>query len=180
MKYIAIVAILFFNLFTFAQKNKEPFNAGAELDVLPYATGGWFAAAWGGKDQWRIRALYASVKKPDFTTKKGFTNHHINAYALLADRFLKKEWKGWWIGGGFVLWNSSIQTDAKIQTATFTNYLLNGSTGYNIQLNKHIYVSPWAGISVRAGGDTNVTVDNELYTLPFFNPEASLKIGIWF
>jgi hypothetical protein len=179
-KVIFILLCLAMGICTEAQDRSKKLNAGVELDVLPFATGGWFAAAWTGKDQWRLRVLTASVNKPNFTAKKGFTNHHINAYALLADRFLKNEWKGWWLGGGVVLWNSSIQSDAKLQTSKFTNYLLNGSGGCNITLHKNIYLSPWAGLSVRAGGNTNVAVDNKLYTLPFFNPEASLKIGVWF
>ncbi|MFN5134574.1 MAG: hypothetical protein ACK5DG_04595 [Chitinophagaceae bacterium] len=182
MKYklIIILFCLTMCLHTAAQQQSKKVEAGIELDVLPYATGGWFAAAWAGKYQWRMRVLTASVNKPNFTTKTGFTNHHINAYAVLADRFLKKGWKVWWLGGGIVLWNSSIQTDAKLQTAKFTNFLLNGSAGYNITLHKKIYLSPWAGLSMRVSGSTNVAVDNKLYTLPFFNPEASLKFGIWF
>jgi len=179
-KFIIILFCLIISLGSSAQQQSKKIDAGIEIDIIPFATGGWFAAAWAGKNQWRLRALTASVNKPDFTTKEGFTNHHINAYALVADRFLKKEWKGWWLGGGVVLWNSSIQSDAKRQTAKFTNYLLNGSGGCNITLHKKIYLSPWAGLSVRVGGITNVAVDQKLYTLPFFNPEASLKVGFWF
>lgn len=183
MKYcISITFFFVLNLQLFAQASSSPKNlsTGIELDVLPYATGGWFAAVWAGKKQWRIRALTASVNKPGFTIQKGFTNHQINAYAFLVDRFLNPQWRGVWIGGGFVVWNSTIQSDARIQTSTFTNYLLNGSAGYNIKIHKHIYLSPWAGLSLRMGGDTNVPVDNKLFTLPFVNPEASFKAGIWF
>jgi hypothetical protein len=182
MKYKLILILLCLAMGTgaTAQQQSKKINAGVELDALPFATGGWFAAAWIGKEKWRLRVLTASVNKPNFATKEGFTNHQIKAYAVVADRFLKNEWKGWWLGGGFVLWNSSIQTDAKLQTSTFTNYLLNGSGGCNITLHKKIYLSPWAGLSMRVGGNTNVAVDKKLYTLPFFNPEASLKIGVWF
>lgn len=182
MKYtLLLIAFCLTGAGIYGQSKKaSTVHAGIELDILPYATGGWFAAAWVGKDRWRLRALTASVNKPDFTTQNGFTNHQIKAYAVVADRFLNSEWKGVWIGGGLVLWNSRIQSDARVQTATFTNYLLNGSAGYNIKLQKHIYLSPWAGISMRVAGDTKVPVDNKLYTLPLLNPEASLKIGIWF
>ncbi len=163
-----------------AQKASKSFHAGIEVDALPYVTGGWFAAAWAGKEQWRVRFLTAAVNKPNFTTRKGFTNHHIHAYALVADHFLNKEWKGWWLGGGLVLWKSRIQTDSRMQTASFRNYLLNGSAGYHVTFNKNLYLSPWAGMSIRTGGDKNVRVDQQTYSLPLLNPEASLKLGIWF
>lgn len=161
------------------QKNNK-INTGLELDVLPFTTGGWFASVWVGKNQWRLRILTVKVYKPDFTTRKGFSNHQIKAYAIVTDHFLNHNWKGVWLGGGLVLWNSSIQTTAKLQTTTFTNYLINGSAGCNIMLFKHLYISPWGGVSIRTGGNTNLKVDDKLYTLPFLNPEASLKLGIYF
>jgi hypothetical protein len=175
----AISLLLLFNLQAQEQTSAR-INAGIEVDVLPYATGGWFAAGWAGKKQWRIRVLSADVYKPDFTTRKGFANHRIKAYALVADHFFKPNWKAIWLGGGLVIWNSSIQTTAKQQTSTFTNYLINGSGGFNITLYKHLYISPWAGLSLRAGGNRKVKVDDKLYTLPLINPEASVKMGIWF
>ena len=163
-----------------AQTTKKKLQAGIELDALPYATGGYFGAAWIGKDHVRLRVLTAGVNMPDFITKDGFTNHRITSYAIVADYFLKENWQGWWAGAGLVYWKSSIQTDARLQTAHLQNYLLNGSIGYNIPLYKKIYLSPWAGLSIRTAGDKNVVVDAKRYTLSLLNPEASLKIGISF
>lgn len=176
------VVIFFFSFINVQAQDTvaHKLNAGAELDVLPYITGGHFAAVWIGKNEWRVRALTAFVKKPDFTTKDGFANHHIHAYAIVIDKFFKPGWKGLWLGGGLVYWRSSIQTDAKQQTAYFNNYLLNGSAGYHFTLYKHLYLSPWAGMSLRIGGDKNVAVDNKQFTLPLLNPEASLKLGYSF
>jgi hypothetical protein len=181
MKFFFLLLLVCDGLSTHAQVNEPAkLQFGVELDALPYATGGYFGAGWIGKDLWRIRALTAFVKKPDWSTSKDFANHHIHAYALVADRFLKKDWKGWWIGAGLVLWNSTIQSDAKLQTAKFNNVLANGSLGYNVTLYKHFYVSPWASLNLRLGGDKNIMVDNKNYTLPILNPEASLKFGYYF
>ena len=90
-------------------------NAGVELDVLPYITGGYFVAGWIGKNHVRGRVLTAKVNKPDAVVEEGFTNNRVTAYALLGDYFLKQNWKGWWIGTGLVYWKSSIQTDAKAE-----------------------------------------------------------------
>ncbi|HQR94726.1 MAG TPA: hypothetical protein PLZ97_15345, partial [Sediminibacterium sp.] len=109
MKKIYLVLALFcLGINAEAQSNQsKKLEGGLELDVLPFATGGYFGAAWMGKDLWRVRALTAFVKKPDWSTKSGFSNHQITAYALVVDLFLKKDWKGWWIGAGLVYWNSS-------------------------------------------------------------------------
>jgi len=164
-----------------AQKAEHSaWSLGIELDALPYLTGGYFVAGWVGKDQLRLRALTANVNKPDWSTAEGFTKHHVQAYALVADYFLKSDWRGWWIGAGPVYWKSSIQSDLQLETARFENLLLNGSLGYNWKLMNHLYLSPWAGLSIRVAGDTDVPVDNKRFTLPLFNPEASLKVGLYF
>jgi len=179
MKHVLfLILILSIDSNIYAQQDSaKRFTIGAELDVLPYATGGYFAALWVGKNKTRIRLLTASVNKPDWSINNNFRNHHINAYALVIDRFLKADLNGWWISGGIVYWKSSIQTNALLQTSNFENYLLNGSIGYNWKFYQQFYLSPWAGISIRTGGDKNTPVDNKEFTLPLINPEASLKIG---
>ncbi len=155
-------------------------QAGLELDALPYATGGYFGAVWLGKGLWRARVLHASVHMPDWFVKEGFQNHRIKAYALVADRFLKPDWRGIWLGGGLVYWKSDIQTDALLEEAALNNLLLNGSLGYNIRLGRHFYLSPWGGMSLHIAGDKDIPVDNLRFTLPLLNPEASLKLGVVF
>ena len=153
------------------------FTVGIEQDALPYLRGGYFAGVWAGKGHVRGRALLARVHKPDFVLPDGFTNNRTTAYAVLADYFLQQDWKGWWIGGGLVYWDNSIQTDRKIMTANYNNTLLNGSIGYNWKFYRHFYLSPWAGLSLRIGGAQKLTVDNQHFTPPLLNPEASLKLG---
>lgn len=181
MKRLCIALFLIVVLQVHAQTTtSNKLQAGVELDVLPYATGGYFGAGWLGKDVWRLRALTAFVKKPDWSTKKGFANHQIEAYAVVLDRFLKKGFTGWWGGAGLVYWHSTIQSDAKLQTASFNNVLVNGSLGYHFALNKRLYLSPWASLNFKIAGDNNVLVDTKTYNLPTINPEASLKFGYIF
>ncbi len=179
MKIKFLILCLF--LVSFFEINaQQKIKAGIELDALPYITGGYFGAGFIGKGHWRLRALTASVNKPDWSINKNFSNNHVEAYAVVVDRFFKKSWSGWWIGGGLVYWKSKIQTQDKLQTAKFQNSLLNGSLGYNFKLNKHFYLSPWAGMSLRVGGDQKTPLDQTTYTLPLLNPEASLKLGLIF
>jgi hypothetical protein len=58
--------------------------------------------------------------------------------------------------------------------------LLNGSLGYNFPIYKNIYISPWAGLSLKVSGDDEFILDNKEYKLPLFNPELSVKFGFYF
>jgi hypothetical protein len=75
LKKIIFLIVLFYSFCLQAQNDttlsiatmsEKKWNFGIELDALPYATGGYFAGAWIGKDQWRTRALLADVNLPDF------------------------------------------------------------------------------------------------------------------
>lgn len=155
----------------------EKLTIGFEQDALPYIFNGYFANVWVGKSHVRSRILLANVRKPDFLLPEPFTNNRVIALAITADYFLKSDWKGWWLSGGGVLWKNSMQTDFKQQTAHFNTFLLNGSLGYSWKFYKNFYLSPWAGLHLRVGGEKSVLVDGKTFTPPFLNPEASLKIG---
>jgi hypothetical protein len=181
LRIFCFTVILLFYASAFAQvEPSKKITIGIEQDLLPYATGGYFAGFWVGKNHLRTRALMARVHKPDFIIEKGFTNNRVTAYALTLDYFLKERWNGWWAGAGVVNWKSSIQTDLRASTANYNNWLLNGSIGYNIKLYKHFYISPWAGMHIRVAGDKVVEVDHQTFTPPLLNPEASVKVGYYF
>ncbi len=157
------------------ESGRSPMAFGVELDVLPFATGGYFGAAWAARGPYRLRALHARVHMPEFVVEDGFTNNDIDAFAVLVDVF--PEGNGVWFGGGLVYWMGSIQSDARFETVDYDSVLLNGGMGYVHRLTRHIYVSPWAGLSIRVGGDTDIFVDGQEYRPPRLNPEASLKFG---
>lgn len=153
---------------------------GLEQDVLPYATGGYYAAAWAGKSHVRVRALVAHVNKPAFITPDGFTNNIVTAYAFVGDYFLKDHFEGWYISAGVVRWNSSIQSHLRLSTVAYDNTLLNGSLGYNWKFHKNFYLSPWAGLHLRVSGAEKVSADGLSFNTPLFTPEASVKVGWYF
>ena len=161
-------------------RGKQKLSIGIEQDLLPYVTGGYYAAAWCGKNHVRGRALVAHVHKPGFITPEGFTNNRVTAYALLVDYFLNTGWKGWWAGAGLVYWDSSIQRTAAGNTAYYGNTLLNGSIGFQWKFYKNFYLCPWAGLHLRVGGAQHVTIDGASFSTPVLNPEASLKAGWYF
>ena len=173
-----LILVLLFSFQSGRCQNR--FKAGVELDALPYITGGYFAAGWAGAGHARVRALYAKVHMPAFVVPNGFTNNTINSFALLGDYFLKKNFKGPWMSAGIVMWQGDIQTDKRIETATYNIFLLNGSLGFVHYFNRWLYISPWAGMSIRGGGDSNIPIDGENFNPPVFNPELSVKVGIRF
>lgn len=174
---ISLAALLFHFTALSQNDSASKVTIGIEQDFLPYATGGYFAGAWVGKGHLRTRLLTAYVHKPDFIITKGFTNNRVNAYAIVTDYFLRKGWIGWYAGTGLVYWKSTIQTDQKLATAHYENYLINGTLGYNYALSKHWYLSPWGGLHLKIGGANHVNIDGKIYNPPLLNPEASVKIG---
>lgn len=183
MRYLFnIVLLLSLFIFTFQTTHGQStkLSAGLELDALPYITGGYYGGAWIGHSHWRGRALFARVYKPSFIVPDGFTNNTVNAYALVGDYFLKEEWRDWWISGGIVLWQSTIQSDLKLSTVSYDNILMHGSIGYNWMFSRQFYLSPWAGMNIRVGGAQTVMVDGKSFDTLVLNPEASLKIGWYF
>ncbi|MCA4897921.1 MAG: hypothetical protein ACK514_17130 [Bacteroidota bacterium] len=157
--------------------SQSSWQGGTEQDVLPYLTGGYYFAAWAGKNHVRGRALLAKVNKPSFIVPSGFTNNQVTAIALVADYFPKEKWRGWHLGAGVVWWQSSIQSNLRLSTVNYENVLLNGSVGYNWWFSPRFYLCPWAGLHLRVGGPSTVTVDNQSFDTPLFTPEASLKVG---
>jgi hypothetical protein len=75
---------------------------------------------------------------------------------------------------------NKIRAEGSNTIASFSNLLLNGSIGYNFGLVQNIYLSPWAGLSLKVAGDKDIVVQNKIYNLPFLNPEMSLKLGFHF
>src|SRR5690242_18924879 len=123
--FYLLLLTAFFPFSAFSQDTTSSrLHMGIEQDFLPYATGGYFAGVWAGKNHVRVRTLVARVHKPGMIVKEGFTYNKVTAYALVADYFLKEAWKGWWAGSGLVFWNSSIQSDAKLSTVSYQNVLL--------------------------------------------------------
>jgi hypothetical protein len=152
-------------------------TVGFEVDALPYITGGYYASAWIGHNHLRYRAVVSKLNAPDFYVKEGFTNNTIQAYAAIADYFFKRDFEGWWVGFGAEYWNSSIQTDAKLETAHYNNGILTAGCGYVWKFYKNFYLNPWAAGHLRIAGDSKVLVNGKEYDPPLFTPEVSLKLG---
>ena len=162
-----------------AQETKapHPLTAGIELDVLPYATGGYFGAVWVGKGHWRSRLIVARATKPEFLLPEGYSENNIRAYALLADYFPRYDFRGWWLAAGLVYWDARIRYAPEQRSGDYASYLVSGGAGYNWKFFRNFYLSPWVGLHVRVAGDDAVPFQTASYKPPRLNPEGSLKLG---
>jgi hypothetical protein len=161
----------------------RPWKYGAEFDVSPYITGGYYAGGFVGHQGWKFRVVATRFNLPSFLISSGFRDKRTDAYALLADHFWGKkreELAGFWVGGGFEYWRSRIRTETAPDYAHFNNVMLTGGGGYAWHFAKHFYLNPYAGGHFVIGGNRDVPVSGKTYTQPVFTPEASVKIGIIF
>lgn len=150
---------------------------GVELDVLPYATGGYYGSFWVGRDRLRVRPVIARTTLPDFMVDDGFENADIDAAALIVDYFFQEGFKGFWAGGGVEYWQNSIENATSGDRATWSNTIATVGGGYIWRLKSGLYINPWAAGHLVVGGPTEVAVGDAVYEPSRFSPEVSVKLG---
>lgn len=156
---------------------------GTELDVVPYATGGYYASFFGADKGWRLRAVVARSGTPSFLVSSGFEKKRTDAYALLVDRFLgahRAEFKGFWVGSGVEYWHSRIRQANTNDFTHYDNVLVTAGGGYVWRIKKYFYLNPWVDTNFVVGGSRDINVSGKVYTQPLVTPEVSLKLGFIF
>ena len=175
------VAIIAATLFSFGNPAfAQDAQFGTEFDVLPYATGGWYASAWWGRDHVRVRAVASDVNLPDFTLKGDFEEGESRAYAGLIDYFPRTGLRGPWIGAGVEHWKNRVGHPAETVKGEYTNWMFTVGGGWVFNLGRHVYLNPWAAGHVRMSGDDQAQVGSRIYEPPKGLAEASIKLGLRF
>ncbi len=178
MKRLLLILTLVTCHFVNAQtQEKTNQTVGFELDALPYIAGGFYGSIWYGRNQMRYRTVITKITTPEFVLKDGFTNNDMYVYALITEYFFKPGFEGWWVGTGLEYWDAEIQTDAKLSTAEYENYIFTVGSGYAWKFHKNFYLNPWAAVHVRIAGDSEVPVDNRVFEPAPILPEISVKLG---
>jgi len=156
---------------------------GIAIDLLPpilSATTGHFgysAQLWYGYNKFRVRGVIAGFHMPDkLMGNEDFKDLRTTATALIIDRFKNYNFKGWWIGGGFEMWNNTITSKIDNNDYNFKNYVVTAGVGYIFKVYKNFYVEPWGALHYVLNNET-VTVDETEYNTKKFQGEVSLKIG---
>ena len=150
---------------------------GAELDILPYATGGWYGSIWAGDGGTRLRAVASRVHLPAFATPDGFQDQSITAVAALCDVFPEGSFERWWIGGGLEYWAGSIEESGSGIEGQYHSYLLTLGTGYVWKVAGSFYLNPWAAAHVVVAGSKGVPVGSSTFSPRTLTGEVSLKVG---
>jgi hypothetical protein len=179
MKWSMPLVLLLSFLTSSGQKTAatNSFTGGIEADVLPFITGGYYMSAWGGYKHVRYRVIIADVNTPQFLLPDNFSNNEIEAFALIADYFFQRGFRGCWIGTGLEWWKGRIEARDTSAAGTYTSYMYTIGSGYVWNVYRGLYLNPWAGIHLKIGGDHTAHVGAADYTPPFLTPEISVKLG---
>ena len=166
-----------------AQKTiqKSKFTIGSELDLLPYVSNGYYASAWFGlaNQKVRIRPVFAKSELPDFMLDEEFNRNTIKVYAAIVDYFFHANYKGAWIGSGLEYWDGEIE-DQMNNTSAYNSWVYTLGAGYVWKIWDNLYINPWIAGHLRIAGDKRVKVGDELFKPDRFTPEISIKIGYHF
>jgi hypothetical protein len=159
-----------------AQKTRD-WTIGTELDVLPYASGGYYVSLFYGKEQLRYRGVFDHSRVPQFATKEGFTNHEVWAAAFIVDYFFKPNYEGWWVAAGYEYWENQIQDKDELYRLYYNNNVMTYGVGYVWKFAGNFYLNPWAAAHILITGHGPYQMNDLVYKPSVFVPEVSLKIG---
>lgn len=158
-------------------------TVGLAIDLLPpvlSATAGSFgysAQVWYGYKKFRIRGVIAGFTMPDnMMGNDDFENLRTDAVALIFDYFLKNNFKGWWLGAGFEMWNTTITYKMNYQNYEFTDYVATAGSGYIFSVYRNFYVEPWGALHYTLNNE-KVTIGNVSFKTKKIQGEVSLKVG---
>lgn len=180
MKFYSLVLITIWTSVVFGQKTDEMTTTqtiGFELDMLPFISGGYYGSVWYGFDNFRLREVIAKTTVPEFMLDKGFKDNELMVYAVIADYFFEKNFKGFWIAAGMEYWDSEIAHETETQITIYSNTVFTAGGGYVWKFYENFYLNPWAAFHVIVAGDKDIKVGNHIFNPAVFTPEISLKIG---
>jgi len=156
---------------------------GVAIDLLPpvmsAATGhfGYSAQLWYGYKKYRVRGVIAGFTMPDkLMGNDDFKNLKTTATAVIFDYFLKNNFKGWWFGTGFEMWNNTITSKMNNKNYNLKDFVATAGSGYVFKVYKNLYVEPWGAVHYVMNNES-VIVENTTYKTKKFQGEVSLKIG---
>lgn len=164
---------------------------GFTLDLLPIVLSasvgelGLSGQIWLGFDHIRLRLVGAHMALPDWVgAKDGFEDQTLTSAAAIVDYVFGDHFDGWWVGGGFEYWHSSIghedvpgrrvAWDAAVATAG-GGYIWRALANDDVSF----YVEPWAAAHLRIT-PASPELDGHRYTPSRVNGEVSLKLGVFF
>lgn len=181
-KYFTAAAIfIILNACSLQAQPENRIYSGTEIDILPFATGGYYISAWAGADNVRFRAVITKIYPPDFVMPAGMSDLKTDALALIADYFPfgkdNEAFSGLWTGAGIEYWMNEIK-EAKTQiSGDYNNLILTAGAGYIIPVYGGLYINPWAAIHYSVTGTEEKLIGKTMLDQKKLMAEFSLKIG---
>ena len=154
-------------------------SLGTEVDLLPYASGGYYLSGVLGFNHYNLRLITTNTTIPGFATPKGFKDWDLEVTALILDYFPGENREGFWFGGGFELWDSDIKNKDTGETGAFSQKILTVGCGYVYKFTDHWYINPWTALHYNLSAQ-NVAIGSSNLKLPDLMYEASVKLGYKF
>ena len=158
-------------------------TVGVAIDLLPPIMSasagnfGYSAQLWYGYKKYRVRGVIAGFTMPDkLMGNDGFKDLKTTATAVIFDYFLKNNFKGWWFGTGFEMWNNTITSKMNNQDYNLKDFVATAGSGYVFKVYRNFYVEPWGALHYVMNNES-VIVGNTTYKTKKFQGEVSLKIG---
>jgi hypothetical protein len=152
---------------------------GTELDVVPYASGGYYLSLIGGVGKLRGRIVRTELTVPDFVTDDAFTDDDREVDAVILDIYFRRDFVGWWIGPGLERWTGDVTEEATSVRESYRTDIFTIGGGYTWRFSKHFYLNPWGAVHVPIGGDRDVEFVEDTFEIDA-TPEVSVKLGIRF
>ncbi len=149
----------------------------AEVDAVPFATGGWYGSLAAGSGAWRLRGVVAEVHPPSTFEPKGWTGGRTRAQALLLDRFFEAGFNGPWTGFGVERWEERIRPDGQPGKAAMNSLQGTLGAGWVYRMGSHFTLNPWMAAHARMAGDREAQADGQVCRPRRIQAEASVKAG---
>ena len=156
---------------------QEPSHWSTELDVLPYATGGWYGSLAWGAGTWRLRGVLAEVHPPEAFEPSGWGAGRTRAAALLVDHFLRPGFQGPWVGTGLECWQERMRRSDRPEAVTLQTLQATLGAGWVFRLGDQLTINPWLAVHGRVAGDSQAVTQNRICKPNPIQAEASLKLG---
>lgn len=154
-------------------------SIGVETDLLPYLTGGYYAAVNLGYRGMRLRTVYSQLYPPDFITPSGFYQYDLASTAYLLDYFLGKKrlnFEGPWLSAGFEHWQQTAVNENNNISGDFTSSILTFGGGYIWYLFHNVYLNPWLAAHLVVN-DNSTDIGGNQFESDRIIPSVSLKLG---
>ncbi len=156
---------------------------GVAIDLLPPVVSamtnhfGYSAQLWYGYNKIRVRGVIAGFQMPNkLMGNSDFKDMRITATALIVDCFKDYNFKSFWLGAGFELWNSSITAKIDNRNHHWNNYVATVGGGYIYKVYKNFYIEPWGALH-GVLNDEKVSVGSKTFKPKKVQGEVSLKVG---